>query len=132
MILLDTHVWIRWLSAPEGLPGALIEQVEGADCLAISAISCWELGQLVRRQRILLDQSLTEWIDLATADLVEVLPIDRQIAQLAAELPEYHRDPADRLIIATAIQARIPLLSLDAVFPMYVRDGLRLLSCDRK
>ncbi|MCA1937413.1 MAG: type II toxin-antitoxin system VapC family toxin [Dechloromonas sp.] len=132
MILLDTHIWIRWLSAPDGLPASLVEQVERADTLAISAISCWELGQLVKRQRVCLNQSLTDWIDLATADLVRVLPIDRQIAQRAAELPEHHRDPADRLIIATAMQAKLPLLSLDGVFPMYVKDGLRLLSCEGK
>jgi len=132
VILLDTHVWIRWLSAPEGLPECLVEQIERADVLAVSAISCWELGQLVKRKRVVLNQSLTDWIDLATADLVQVLPIDRQIAQVAAELPEHHRDPADRLIIATAIQTQISLLSLDGVFPMYVNDGLRLLPCERK
>lgn len=126
MILLDTHIWIRWLSAPEGLPATVVTQIEAADVLAISAISCWELGQLVRRQRLALDRGVSEWIDAATAEVVQVLPVDRQIAELASALPEHHRDPADRLIIATAIRERIELLSLDRVFPLYQPEGLLL------
>jgi len=126
VILLDTHIWIRWLSAPEGLPAAVLAQIEAADALAISAISCWELGQLVRRQRLTLDRGVSEWIDAATAEVVQVMPVDRQIAELASALPEHHRDPADRLIIATAIRERIELLSLDRVFPLYQPEGLLL------
>lgn len=56
---------------------------------------------------------------------VQVLPVNREIAILAASLPEHHRDPADRLIIATAILAKAPLLSLDTAFPAYRElDGL--------
>ena len=127
MIVLDTHIWIRWQSTPDGLPDWVRKEIAGAHSLAISAISCWELGQLVLRKRVQLNMSLTAWIDEATASTVCCLPIDRQIAQLASELPEHHRDPADRLIIATAITSNARLLSLDTVFPAYVEHGLQLI-----
>jgi PIN domain nuclease of toxin-antitoxin system len=50
---------------------------------------------------------------------VTCIPIDRKIAMIAANLPEHHRDPADRLIIATTIQLNAHLLSLDGSFPAY-------------
>ena len=51
MLLLDTHIWIRWQNMAKGnlaLPRRLVELIETADRVAISAISCWELGQLVK------------------------------------------------------------------------------------
>ncbi len=128
MILLDTHIWIRWQSAPEGLPDWVLRELSRANSLAISAISCWELGQLVLRKRVLLSMPLTEWIDQATGGSVRCLPINREIAQLASALPEFHRDPADRLIIATAIASNARLLSLDTQFPAYVEHDLQLIN----
>lgn len=127
MIILDTHVWIRWQSEPEGLPNWVRQEIANAQSLAISAISCWELGQLVLRRRVLLNMTLAAWIDEATGNAVCCLPVSREIAQLAAELPEHHRDPADRLIIATAIACNARLLSLDTVFPAYIENGLQLI-----
>lgn len=53
MILLDTHVWVRWLD-PDAmpLPRGVIERIETADQLAVSAISCWEVAWLSRRGRL--------------------------------------------------------------------------------
>jgi len=127
VIILDTHVWIRWQSEPEGLPIWVRQEIASAQSLAISAISCWELGQLVLRKRVQLNMTLAAWIDEATGDTVCCLPVGREIAQLAAELPEHHRDPADRLIIATAIACNARLLSLDTVFPAYIENGLQLI-----
>jgi PIN domain nuclease of toxin-antitoxin system len=126
-MILDTHIWIRWQSEPEGLPDWVRREIASAQSLAISAISCWELGQLVLRKRVLLKMTLADWIDEATGRSVACLPIGREIAQLAAQLPEHHRDPADRLIIATAIACNAGLLSLDTVFPAYVEHGLQLI-----
>ena len=125
--MLDTHIWIRWQSEPEGLPSWVLREIASAQSLAISAISCWELAQLVLRKRVLLNMTLAAWIDEATGNTVCCLPVGREVAQLAAELPEHHRDPADRLIIATAIACNARLLSLDAMFPAYVEHGLQLI-----
>lgn len=129
MILLDTHVWIRWqCTGSHALPTSLVSRIESTtEPLAISAISCWELGQLVRRGRVQLTLPVDQWIDYALADAgIECLTVDRRIASLAAALPEHHRDPADRLIIATALVHDCALASLDGAFDSYVELSNRL------
>lgn len=121
MILLDTHIWVRWVDAlARPLPSGVVATIETGDQLAISAISCWEVTWLVRRGRLDLKLHLTDWLDQALAGSdVMCLPIDRRVAVRAAGLPEHHRDPADRLIIATAIVYGARLVSLDGAFSPY-------------
>lgn len=121
MIVLDTHIWVRWVdpSANPLSPG-LVETIESADQLAVSAVTCWEVAWLVRRGRLELKLDLMDWLDQALEGSgVLCLPIDRRIAVRAAGLPEYHRDPADRLIIATAMDRQTQLISLDGAFSAY-------------
>ena len=120
MILLDTHVWIRWFLPDDPLPPTLLERLENAEDLAVSAISCWEVVLLQQRGRIELPLQVNEWLFEATrGSSVVVIPISCEIARLAGQLPEHHKDPADRLIIATAIERNIHLASLDGVFVNY-------------
>lgn len=121
MILLDTHVWVRWL-APESRPlaGDVLATIAAADRLAVSAISCWEVVCLYKRNRIDLRMDVARWLDLALAGSgIECLPITREIGAHAAALSEIHRDPADRFIIATAVLARCRLLTLDDTMRQY-------------
>lgn len=121
MILLDTHIWVRWVdSVADPLPHGIIERIEAADAIAISAISCWEFAWLVRRNRVQLKLDLDRWLESSLAGSgVSCLPVEREIAVRAANLTEHHRDPADRLIIATAVEHHTQLLSLDQAFPQY-------------
>jgi PIN domain nuclease of toxin-antitoxin system len=130
MILLDTHVWVRWLASDiNPLPAGMINSIETADQLAVSAISCWEVAWLVRRGRIEITQPLGQWTEWALGDSgVICLPVGREIAMLAANLPEHHRDPADRLIIATAVHHDAHLASLDTNFPAYQEIAARLVT----
>jgi PIN domain nuclease of toxin-antitoxin system len=122
VIILDTHVWVRWLdpvAAP--LPSWLIDKIESADTLAVSAVTCWEVAWLNRRGRIELALPLDAWLDQALqGSEVICLPVERHIAIRAALLPEHHRDPADRLIIASALENQAQLASFDQHFPAYV------------
>ncbi len=78
------------------------------------------MAWLVRRGRLELTFNLDDWINQALEGSgVLCLPIDRRIAVRAASLPEHHRDPADRLIIATAMEQQAQLVSLDAAFADY-------------
>ncbi len=106
MIVLDTHVWLWWLSAPEQLSDAAASAIAAAvadDAVHISAISAWEVALLVERGRLDLDRSPTALVT-ATAALpfVHFVDVDARIGldSVALDLP--HRDPADRLIAATA------------------------------
>ena len=121
MIILDTHIWVRWVD-PEAnpLPVRILEHIESTDQLAVSAITCWEVAWLVRRNRLNLLPDLASWFELALdGSGVLCIPISQPIAICAANLPEHHRDPADRLIIATAIQQHASLISLDSDFAAY-------------
>jgi PIN domain nuclease of toxin-antitoxin system len=119
--LLDTHVWVRWLSpASRPLPDDVLASIEGADRMAVSAISCWEVAYLQKRGRIELGMDLSTWLELALEGSgIECLPISRETATQAAALSDIHRDPADRFIIATAVLSCHRLLTLDDTIRRY-------------
>ncbi|MCX8085860.1 MAG: type II toxin-antitoxin system VapC family toxin [Rhodocyclaceae bacterium] len=121
MILLDTHVWLRWVAPDTGqLPESVRHAIDEAPRLAVSAVSCWELAYLVRVGKIVPSLPLAAWFEAAlTESSVEALPLTCEIARFAAELPLIHRDPADRFTIATALWYRCPLVSLDGEFRRY-------------
>lgn len=111
---------VRWLISDNMNP-ALIDTIENSEQVCISSISCWEVVYLAKRGRIELEEiPADEWIDFGLSDSsITCLPIDRQIAVLAANLPDHHRDPADRIIIATAITHGAQLMSFDEQFRKY-------------
>ncbi|CAN5750594.1 type II toxin-antitoxin system VapC family toxin [soil metagenome] len=106
MIILDTHIWIWWVHGDASLTPRqnwLIEENETTG-LGVSAISCWEVAKLVERGRLQLPRPTREWLDQALAyPGVQLLEISPQIAVESTELPgQFHRDPADQIIVATA------------------------------
>lgn len=122
MILMDTHVWLRWLiPGYQPLPPFLAQRLSEADSLAVSVITCWEIHLLEQRGRVTLPLPARQWIaEALTPTYISALSINRDIAETAATLPPHHRDPADRLIIATAIHHQAHLASLDETFPRYL------------
>jgi PIN domain nuclease of toxin-antitoxin system len=120
MILMDTHIWLRWLLPDDPLPQNLLDLIEIADALAVSAISCWEVVLLERFHRIELPLPVDQWLKEALSGSdVKALPVNGAVAQRAGQLSYHHKDPADRFIIATAIVSKIKLISLDSWFPAY-------------
>lgn len=121
MFVLDTHAWIEWLLKPETLPDSLRKSLDSsAGQLAISAITCYECSLLVERGRIALSMPLEQWLPQALAENdMRVLPITPALSIRAAQLPQIHRDPWDRLIIATALEYDAPLVTRDEVIPRY-------------
>ena len=130
MILLDTHIWIRWILNDNPLPQTIIDIIESSDAeLAVSAISTWELVLLEKRKRIELPLPVDEWLEEALLGSgVQSLPISSEIAFLAGSLPEYHKDPADRIIIATSIVNDTQLISFDTAFSLYSELEGRLIA----
>jgi len=129
MILLDTHIWIQWImNGDEGIPSGIARAIQDAEEVAVSAISCWEVILLSQRRRIDLPLEPTAWIAKALGPSgIACIPISCEIAHKAAQLPQYHKDPADRLIIATALIHEAGLASLDSQFPHYQEIVPRLL-----
>ena len=106
MILLDTQVLI-WLSVDERRLGRraneVIDRARDANDLAVSAITFWEVAMLQVKNRLTLLADANAWrSDLLEQGLVEI-PIDGATAVRAGLLDDMHGDPADRLIVATAL-----------------------------
>lgn len=119
-LLLDTHIWLWWVNHTGELPTSHCNYIEQADELYISAISCWEVAYLHHRQRIQLSIDIEQWLEDAITDSgIICLPCSRAIATFAAKLPEHHRDPADRFIIATAVVQDCHVMSFDTKFGLY-------------
>ena len=118
MILLDTHVWIWFISNPELLSKAAIEAIHAAidqKAVVISSISAWEIALLVSKKRLKFTMPATEWISKSERlPFFQFLPIDNSVAVKSVNLPQpLHKDPADRLIIATAISLAAPVVTKD-------------------
>ena len=116
MILLDTHV-LLWLDRDDASLGvhtrASIAEAWDAGRVAVSAISFWEVALLHLRGRIALRCSASKWrSDWLEAGLQE-LPLDGATALLGAGLSDFHADPADRFIAATALRHQACLLTAD-------------------
>ncbi len=121
MIVLDTHVWHWWVNQIEGkLSPSAIALIERSPRVAVSAISVYEMAWLVKHGRIELPMPINDWLALVRAQSgIEEIAITGDIAALAVNLPDHHKDPHDRLIIATALTQRATLLSRDAAFTQY-------------
>ena len=116
--LLDTHVLIWWFSdRPRLSPGQqqVLESASPESPLVVSEISLWEVATLHGLGRIRLAVPLQEWLERATAaPLVRRQGISPAIAAESVVLPDsFHRDPADRILVATARVLGATLLTQD-------------------
>ncbi len=106
MILLDTHVllWSRLGRVHLGpISRRLIDRALREASLAVSAFSFWEVAMLHEKGRIDLGQDVRAWQTRLLEDGLAEIPVDGDIAIRAIELTDFHADPADRLIVATAL-----------------------------
>jgi PIN domain nuclease of toxin-antitoxin system len=128
VILLDTHVLVRYMH-DEGKLGkrtlSIIERAVANDELFVSAISFWEVATLVAKGRLELDTTPAAFRDLAVRNGVREQVLDGEIATLAGELPAAHGDPADRMLVATAILRGLTLMTADAVLLDWKLRGFR-------
>nr|WP_293080416.1 type II toxin-antitoxin system VapC family toxin [Okeania sp. SIO3B5] len=92
-----------------------METIENNTIIGIAAISCWELSMLVAKNRIELSMDVQIWMSLAFQHpKAQLLPLSPEIAVLSTRLPgEFHGDPADRLIVASCLLHKVPLISKD-------------------
>ena len=123
MIVLDTHALVWWVSG-----GPLSERArttiahhERSRSLYASSISVWEIAALVARGRLELTVDVVEWIARVEAlESLRFVTVDNRIALASTRLPgELPRDPADRIIVATARSMDAPLVTRDARLSAY-------------
>ena len=120
MLVLDTHIWLWWMSNAEELKPEWKKRIDMVPEVGVSAISLFEVAWLAQRERIDLGCATDWWFEQALGGSnIQLLPITPSIAIQATNLPEHHRDPQDRLIIATAIEHQAELISADSKFKLY-------------
>lgn len=118
MIVLDTHAWVWVLTDPDKLSKRarqVIEKSASASKAYVSSISVWEVTMLAQRGRLALSRDVEDWLDDAQRlPLFEFVPVDNAIARRSVLLPEpLHADPADRIIVATALVIGARLVTKD-------------------
>ena len=117
MILLDTHVWWWILSEPERVSEKVHDIIQSTRPKerAIASISIWEFAMMASRGRIQLSISPKKWIDYAVNKTgLQVLELNGKIAVESCNLPgNFHKDPADRIIVATARIHEATLITKD-------------------
>ena len=116
--VLDTHAWTYMVAAPTRRGARARRVVKHADARVIPAICLWELALLHQQGRFTFPSSrdsITSWLSTASADPQTVAPLSSEVAIAAAALADegFHRDPADRLIYATARVLDLPLVTRD-------------------
>jgi len=92
-----------------------------ADIIGVSAISCWEVAKLVEYGRLVLPCSLEEWFEQALDyPGIRLLDLTPEIVIESTQLPgEFHRDPADQIIVACARVNNGPLVTSDSKIVNY-------------
>lgn len=124
MILLDTHAWLWWASASAELSTDARELIDTAlddAAIAISSISTWEVAMLVARKRLQLSVDVDSWIRTFEGfGGISFIPVNNVIASRAVALPgAFHADPADRIIVATAMTLDATLVTCDGKMRAY-------------
>ncbi len=117
MIVLDTHIWVWWVHNDAQLTDQLREHIQHSEGKGpgVSVFSCWEVAKLVENKKLTLHCPIDEWMDVAlNYPGIQLLDLTPRIAIESTQLPgEFHRDPADQIIVATARIHDCSLLTVD-------------------
>lgn len=120
MILLDTCTFIWLTTDPKQLSKDTLGLIENSEQIWLSAISALEIGTKIRKGKLRLHTPLAEWLEKSLRYYgITESPITIPIATLATELPPIHSDPADRILIATALVNKLTLLTPDEKIRSY-------------
>jgi PIN domain nuclease of toxin-antitoxin system len=127
-LLLDTHIWI-WNHLEPWKVASDVNQALGdpENELWLSPVSIWELVTLLEKKRVSLDEDMNTWVEKSKRDLLlREAPFSWDVAQELRFTLLAHRDPADRLLVATAKARDLTLVTADE--RLLRVDGLRVLA----
>jgi len=119
-LLLDTHTLIWLLEGDELLSAVAKEQIENpANTNFVSVATFWEIAIKISLNKLKMQISIENLKQLIWENGIEILPITIENALFVRQLPFYHKDPFDRLLIAQAINENMILVSKDELIPLY-------------
>ena len=116
-ILLDTHLFIWWLKDDAQLSKKACTIITNADIVYVSSVSIWEAA--IKIQLGKLNANILELVDAINSEGFVELPLLAKQAATVTKLPNFHRDPFDRMLIAQAIAEPLRLLTSDMILKKY-------------
>jgi PIN domain nuclease of toxin-antitoxin system len=121
MILLDTHSLVWWVNEDQKLSSPARACIKDADQIVVSSITAWEIALLIKAGRLRFTARLEDWLAGAEAiPNLSFIPVGNNIALAAVNLPDpFHKDPADRIIVATARTLACPVVTGDGKIRAY-------------
>lgn len=119
-LLLDTCALV-WLGMGGGdLSAPAKRRIEASPALHYSSISAWELSRLAKEGKVELGVDAVDFLsDLVDQYGLVSIPVTDEIATASAQLPDFHKDPSDRIVIATALLRNLTIVTGDAKFTHY-------------
>jgi PIN domain nuclease of toxin-antitoxin system len=120
-VLLDTHTFLWWITDSERLSKKVRQVISNRhNSVLFSAASGWEIAIKMKLGRLQLQEPMEIFIiDQLAVNAFEVLPCHLNHALHVYKLPEHHRDPFDRMLIAQSQLEDVPLLTSDPLFNLY-------------
>ncbi|MFW2134575.1 type II toxin-antitoxin system VapC family toxin [Ectothiorhodospira haloalkaliphila] len=109
-------------SCPPNAKTAIENELSTEDGMVlVSAISAWEIAMLVKAGRLILTMGVDDWLETASAiERFRFVPVDNQVGVESTRLPgDFHKDPADRMIVALARHLNVPLVTADTKIRAY-------------
>lgn len=118
--LLDTHTLLWYIDGDSSLSANAKRVIESADIINfVSIASIWEISIKVSLGKLLLKTSLSQLAYYISFNGFEIIPVTFKDTLIIQNLPFYHRDPFDRMIIAQAINNNLQIISKDNKFSAY-------------
>jgi PIN domain nuclease of toxin-antitoxin system len=120
-LIFDTHAFIWWDSAPANLPAAVLAHCQDpANKLLFSVVSAWEMQIKSHLGKLKLNLALGDIIESQRqTNHIEILPISLEHVLALEALPDHHKDPFDRLLVAQALVEDAALISNDPIIQQY-------------
>ena len=126
-VVVDTHALLCWLGDRSRLSAKARRTLDAATSIAVSSVTFWEVGMLAAKGRIELDRPVVRWThDLVASGEVVDVPLSATVAATASTIEDFHGDPADRFIVATALALAAPLVTKDRDVRDWARGTGRL------
>lgn len=121
MLLLDTHVFLWYISGDERLTDAIRERIADVDtAVYLSVVSVWEATIKYQREKIAFPEPPGTFLPVQRQRHgIQSLPLSDQSVARLGELPALHRDPFDRMLICQAMESGLTLVTVDAAIRAY-------------
>ena len=126
-LLLDTHAFLWWTSSPERLSAVARDAIASASNeVLVSHVSAWEMAIKAGLAKLRLPAPVARFFpDQLARNGFAALPLELRDLTAVEALPQHHRDPFDRLLVAQALRGRLTLVTADPVIERY---GVRVLA----